>query len=106
MDELNVNELEQFLKEVATEQKKFVKRVKSYDDLREAFGGILTTIYDLRMYLEKDPRQIIRNLDDKKKEDLLSAISAWQSGIQLLERSLGSPASESSIAPMATLRPS
>ena len=39
--ELNVNDLEQFLKEIATEQKKFARRVKSYDDLREVFGQAL-----------------------------------------------------------------
>ena len=102
--ELNVNDLEQFLKELATQQKKFTRKVKSYDDLREVFGGILISIFDLRMYLEKDPRQIIRDLDDEKKQDLLSEISAWQTGIQLLEKSLSAPAAETSLTPVPTLR--
>lgn len=102
--ELNVNDLEQFLKEIATEQRKFTRRVKNYDDLREVFGGILITIFDLRMYLEKDPRQIIRDLDEEKKKDLRSEISAWQTGIQLLEESLNAPAKETSLPPRPTLR--
>ncbi len=86
--ELTEKDLEQFLKEIAMEQKKFVRRVKSYDDLREVFGEVLVTIFDLRMYLEEDPKQIIRTLDDKKKKELMSEITVWQTGIQLLEKSL------------------
>ena len=103
--ELTANDLEQFLKEIATEQKKFAGRVKDYDDLREVFGGILITIFDLRMYLEKDPRQIIGNLDDEKKRDLLSKISAWQAGIQLLEKSLRASSNGTSLKPLSNMRP-
>jgi hypothetical protein len=99
------NDVEQLLKEIATEQKKFARRVKNYDDLRELFGGMLLTIFDLRMYLEKDPRQIIRNLNDEEKKDLLSEVSAWQEGIQLLQRSLCAPSCGTSLTPFSTLSP-
>ena len=75
--DLTANDVEQFLKEIATEQKKFASEVRNFDDLREIFGGILITIFDLRMYLEKDPRQIIRNLDDQKKKDLKRKQTKW-----------------------------
>ena len=104
--DLTANGVEQFLKEIATEQKKFASEVRNFDDLREIFGGILITIFDLRMYLEKDPRQIIRNLDDQEKKDLLSEISAWQTGIQLLKKFVCAPPSGTSQTSLAALRPS
>lgn len=103
--DLPANDLEQLLKVIAADQKKSAGRVKNYDELREVFGGLLITIYILRMYLKEDLRQIIRKLDDEKKKDLLSEISAWQTGIQLLEKSLCVPTSGTSVTPLSTLRP-